>query len=112
MAIKSVQSDITTSCIKVLADSRVIIDPNYIPFHARRNEEDKAKWLEEWANELVSFFHDHRSMDVNSASVERIYKEQCKHCSKDWEPELFEATKDEPSYLGCAWCGAVVNEKD
>lgn len=105
-------SETKTSYVKVLVDSHVIIDTNYIPYHARCSEEEKAKWLQEWANELISFFHDHRSMDVNSLRVNRIYEERCRQCEKSWEPESFEETEDEPTYVGCAWCGASIETGD
>jgi hypothetical protein len=93
--------------VKVLVDSRVVVEPGWTPInYFRKTEEDKAKWLEQWAKDLMEFFRDHRHQDVNSVFVEPVYETRCSQCDGTWEVMTFEADESEPAYVGCASCGA------
>lgn len=113
MTTKTTQQQSVATCYasptKVLVESKVVIEPAWIPFRARRDEKKRAEWLSGWAVDLNEFFRDRRSMDVNSVTVERLFETRCDKCGEEWETYQFEADGDEPSFLGCLSCGEPVN---
>lgn len=96
-----------TTCRKesVLVESKCVIEPTSGALRWCRNEEEKVKELERWSKELMEFFRDHRSQDVNDVTVERVYETRCTACHQEWEECEYEADGDEPAYTGCGYCG-------
>ena len=97
-----------TSCRKdhVLLDAKVVVEPSYRGiFHT---EEHRIRDLESWAKELMEFFRDHRSQDVNDVRVEREYEDQCSACGHQWEEIAYEAEGGKPAFVGCGYCGVPV----
>jgi len=94
------QTEPAKTCHKVqkLVDVKVVIEPN-LWLHGSIH--DQAKQMEAWAKEFKEFIRDHRSQDVNSVDVERVYETQCSACGKEWE----EMEIDDTGTIGCAWCG-------
>ena len=87
---------------KVLIETRVIVEPKEVPCWYRRTEEDRLKYLKDWADELMSFFRDHRSQDVNSVYAEPVYEVQCTGCGREWEEMIEDGT------VYCANCGLPI----
>ena len=92
--------------VNVLTDCRVVVEPTPHAFWVSpRTVEERGKILDRWAVDLYDFFRDHRSMDVNSVDVERVYEDQCSECHRPWDTFLDE---EQGNAECCAWCGAVV----
>lgn len=64
--------------------------------------EAEAKALERWAEEVVEFIRDHRSMDPMHIHVVRDYEDKCSLCESPWE------TMEEEGAKFCAHCGVEV----
>lgn len=90
-----------------VTELHVVIEPEWTPRF--ESDELREKWLNRWAQELMEFFRDHRSQDVNSVYVHKETEKQCSECDSAWEPTLYEEDGDEPAYLGCAWCGGRID---
>lgn len=86
--------------VRVLLDSKIVVEPVYIPPWVRQDEAKKAKWLESWCQEFMDFMRDHRHQDINSATVDRTYQEQCSKCRGQWEEMI-----DDDGDAACATCG-------
>lgn len=86
---------------RVLIETRVIVEPGWVPWDVRHDEEKRHKWLKEWAAELMAFFRDHRHQDVNSVHVDPVHQIQCSGCHAEWE-EMFD---EETGKTCCASCG-------
>lgn len=86
---------------RVLVETRVIVEPGYSP---SRSPEQNKKFLERWAKELMEFFRDHRSMDVNAVFADPTYQVQCSGCHREWE----EMQDDDTGETCCAWCGVPI----
>lgn len=87
---------------RVLIETRVIVEPGYIPYSAQRSEDDFLAWCKKWSQELMEFFRDHRHQDVNSVYADPVYQVQCSGCGAEWE-EMFD---EELGKTCCASCGA------
>lgn len=86
--------------IRVLVESRIVVEPGYVPHYVRLGGEEKiAKWKREWCTEFLEFVRDHRQQDVNSVTVEEVYEQQCSKCGQVWE----EMTDDD-GVTCCASC--------
>ena len=94
--------------VSKLIETRVIIEPNDIPYYARFDEAKKTKFLDEWARELTEFFRDHRHQDVNAVYADPVYEDQCSACGDKWEPYKYEAHGDLPAFTGCGNCGKPI----
>jgi hypothetical protein len=66
-------------------------------------EEERAKRLERAVKEFAEFLRDHRSQDLISLDVQRIYKDVCSNCN---EPEI--GFNSEINGYDCANCGAII----
>ena len=92
-------------------EMRVEIEPHYDWYRQRQPPEKRQSMLESWARELVEFFRDHRSMDVNSVYVVVPTFSACSACGAVWDTDLFDADPEtgEPCepYTGCASCGRL-----
>lgn len=86
---------------RVLVETRVVVEPGWMPSHSRQSNEARHKWLESWAQELMEFFRDHRHQDVNAVYAEPTYQIQCSGCYREWE-EMFD---EELGKTCCAGCG-------
>jgi len=94
----------TCNSKRVLIDVKCVIEPR--DHYSRYMDlERQANCLEDWAKEMMEFFRDHRSQDVNGITVERVYEEQCDACKREWEECEYEADGDQPAYIGCSYCG-------
>jgi hypothetical protein len=72
--------------VKVLVDAEVKIDLEpWLPRRLCKTNEQYAQYLERAVEEFQSFLKDHRSQDVNSMHVERIYEDQCSFCESKWD---------------------------
>lgn len=92
--------------LRVIVDTKVIIEPSFSCWRPRETPDERHKRLERWAKELLEFFRDHRSMDVNSVEAEPIYEDQCSECGRIWE------TYEDDGITCCAGCGRpAANEK-
>jgi hypothetical protein len=90
---------------RVLIETQVVVEPGATPWeYGRMTSEEKHKWLESWAKELMEFFRDHRHQDVNSVHAEPTYEVQCSGCGAEWE-EMFD---DEIRKACCASCGEPI----
>ena len=65
-------------------------------------QERRARALEEACKEFLDHCRDHRSLDVISLYVERVYQDQCSACGREWETDI----REEDGKLQCASCGA------
>lgn len=83
---------------RVLLETRVIVEPGWNP---SRTPEESHRFLQRWAQELMEFFRDHRSMDVNAIYADPVYEQQCSGCHHEWE-EMFD---EETGQWCCSWCG-------
>ena len=96
--------------INILIDVRVEADLSGMLWHCNRyyyeNPEEKAKDLEGAVREFVEFLRDHRSQDMISLDVQRIYQDVCSGCKEQWEVERYE----DDNKLHCANCGAEIEE--
>lgn len=95
---------------KVLVDVKVEADLSgmlrYSHFlHHYKDEEERAKELDRATKDFNDFLHDHRSQDMISLDVQRIYKDLCSVCGEEWEPD-----RGEDGKLYCANCGAEIEE--
>ncbi len=86
---------------RVLIETRVVVEPGWIPSWAQQTEQERLKYLKRWADELMAFFRDHRSQDINAVYADPTYQEQCSGCHREWE-EMFD---EETGKTCCAWCG-------
>lgn len=89
---------------RVLVDSHVRIEPGYVPYWAKISPEVYAKFLEDWAKEVMDFVRDHRHQDINSVYVEREMEDQCSECGWKWEPMRDDETGD----TVCSSCGGLI----
>lgn len=70
----------------------------------------QARALERAVKEFEEFLRDHRSQDVVTLSIQRVYQDLCSACGREFEE--MEDYKDEGSgKTFCAWCGAQVTEE-
>lgn len=92
----------TATKVRVLVETRVIIEPSLPYWMPRESAEERHCRLERWARELKEFFRDHRSMDVNRVTAEPVYEDQCAECGRIWE------TYDDEGTTCCAGCGRPV----
>ena len=91
---------------KVLVDAKVEIDLEpWLPRSMCKTTEQYAEYLERSVRDFKEFLRDHRSQDVNSMSVERIYEDQCSGCGAEYEED-----KLEDGSIQCAYCGGVIKE--
>ena len=94
-------TDVMVTKVRVLIETVVIVEPGYNP---SRTPEENMRFLERWAKELMEFFRDHRSMDVNAVYANPTYQEQCSGCHREWD-EMFD---EESGKTCCAWCGVPI----
>lgn len=87
----------------VLVDVRVKADVSGLMWRTHfDSEEEHAKALERAVKDFTDFLRDHRSQDLVQLNVERIYKNLCSECGKEFERDFDEETK----LPFCAFCGA------
>lgn len=91
----------TSTKKRVLTETRVIVEPGWNP---SRTPDENKRFMERWASDLMAFFRDHRSMDVNAVYAEPTYMDVCSACHNEYE----EATDDETGEQFCASCGATI----
>ncbi len=95
----------TTIRKDVLVDVKVEADLTGMLWYRYEGDiEKRAKDLEKAAKDFHDFLRDHRSQDMISLDIVRIYEDQCTACGQTWELDTFEG---EPS---CASCGAILEE--
>lgn len=87
---------------RVLIETRVIVEPGR--YYGYSDPERNRQRLERWARELMEFFRDHRSMDVNAVYAEPRYELQCSGCGAEWE-EYFD---EETGTMCCNNCGKTI----
>ena len=99
-----------TTCkqVAVTTGMHLAIEPNRIYGWERMSDAEREAALLRWAKELMAFFRDHRSMDVNSVYVHKEVEQQCSHCGHQWEPAECDSGEGDPMYLGCAYCALPV----
>ena len=81
----------------ILSDVTISITPT-TRWWRRLSMEEVAAEYESWVKEFKEFLRDHRSQDVISLDVVRVFSDHCSACGKPWEPD--EGT--------CAWCGEAI----
>jgi hypothetical protein len=87
--------------VKVEADmSGMLWRSNYYYY---KNPEEHAKDLERAVREFVDFLRDHRSQDMISLDVQRVYQDVCSICKEQWEIGIWDDEK-----WHCENCGAIV----
>jgi len=59
---------------------------------------------DDWIKEFTDFIRDHRSQDPVILSVERVERDQCAACGREWELSYDE----DASKTICACCGEEV----
>lgn len=89
---------------RVLVETRVIVEPVSVIGWGLMDAEERKTYLDRWARELMEFFRDHRSMDVNAVYADPRYEFQCSGCLHEWE-EYFD---DDSGKACCAHCGKTV----
>ncbi len=97
----------TTVRKQVLVDVKVEADLSgmlWCRYYA--DTEKEAKDLERAVKDFHDFLRDHRSQDMISLDVTRIYEDQCSHCREIWEQDMFDGKP------GCASCGALLEEEN
>ena len=72
---------------KVLVDVKIICDePRYLGRWYHTTEE-RIKALEGWVKEFHDFIRDHRSQDPVYLNIERVFKDRCGFCEREWEED-------------------------
>lgn len=90
----------------VLVDVNLVAEiPSWIERYYRNDPEEKADALKRWVSEFHEFIRDHRSQDAVNLSVERVTKDLCSFCQREWEVGDFDDGKPH-----CEHCGALVEE--
>jgi len=91
----------------VLVDVKVEADLSGMLWTRRGDsEEERAKGLESAVKDFHDFLRDHRSQDMVTLSVERVYQDLCSECNEIWESNY----RDDSVF--CAYCGAEFREAD
>ena len=92
--------------LHILTDVKVEADLSNMLW--RRNyygkEEEKAKDLERAVKDFEDFLRDHRSQDMISLSVERVFEDVCSVCKDTWD------IVDDKDGKYCGNCGADLDE--
>lgn len=87
----------------VLVDVKVEADLSSMIYRSFcKDVESEVKELERAAKEFHDFLRDHRSQDMVTLNVEKIYKNLCLACGEEWE------TYEENGKTYCASCGNEV----
>lgn len=96
-------ADDTTTKRRVMTDVRVEADFSQgLRWMRFASQEAKAKELEGLVKDFHDFLRDHRSQDMVSLNVERIYGEECSACGREWE------SAEEDGVVFCAYCGRTL----
>jgi hypothetical protein len=72
------------------------------------SEEERAKELERAVKDFEEFLRDHRSQDMVTLFVDRVYADVCSECDEEWELD----THPETGKPICAWCGVEIKESN
>ena len=96
--------DIKTTVTKVkrLIETKVILEPTWIPLYRRKTEEDKATYLDQWCRAFNIVIGDRLHQDLKRVYVDRTYEVQCTGCGHEWEEMDFDGV------TCCAWCGVPI----
>jgi len=87
----------------VLVDVKVEADLSGMLWYRHyKSEEERARDLEQAVKDFDDFLRDHRSQDMISLDVVRVYKDLCSACGCEWE------TWTENGETTCAGCGAQI----
>lgn len=73
--------------VRRLVDIRVTCEPPGWAYGYSSSLEYQAQKIEGWAREFEAFVRDHRSQDAVDLTVERVYREQCSLCNREWEED-------------------------
>ncbi len=92
--------------INTLVDVTVEADLSNMIWRGRcQTQKDRADALKRAVKEFHDFLRDHRSQDMVSLEVKRIYGNLCSVCHDRWETMTID------DKLCCACCGAEVEEQ-
>jgi len=86
---------------KTVVDIHAEIELPCPSFVYRSSIEERAKWLEDEANDLMAFIRDHRSRDAYNIEIIREYKNLCEFCGE-------EEDRDTNGCPSC--CGKAIKE--
>jgi len=85
---------------KIVTDAHIEIEINERYWWNTKDPEQRAKRLENEANDIKDFIRDHKSMDINDVYVVREYGYKCEYCN--------DIEKDENKHPEC--CEAAIRE--
>ncbi len=90
---------------KVLVDVGVEADLSGMIFRGYcKTAEDEAKELERAVKDFHDFLRDHRSQDLVTLTVNKVYKDLCSACGNEWEIDVIEGK------TFCAYCGVEIED--